>query len=461
MTAIYAIGDIHGDVRAFVSILKKIGCIQVENQRENIPGRWKKYSPDTYHEWLKCNEEKKKNKISVVTNSLFWEQWDCNYKISLDGKEKCDPPRRAIKDYLALISFDETFEGKVILLGDLVDAVRKRPVGRKRKGADPRVVEYDKDTGINLLAEHYLIDTVTRLVHESQGKFIWLLGNHEMFNVVPIDKMLCHKYTHPNNCDGDNPKKTRATHLLDKLLEANASVFHLEKGVIFCHGGLSLTFMQAMQKKLVSKFGNKEYSTHDTIKYVNTTYRSILNSIKGIGYEYFQKTRWYFQKHPREFTTVYPLNLENPLVADKRYEKQGKKIATEYKDIQNQTKYTFVLKCYPYLAEIPIDAFRNPLWYRPFSKSGGDPFFDEDVRIQVVGHTAYENIQKISSLGRDLEKFEEPTTEGVPLYNNTVVTVDTMISRAFHDTKQKKFLPILKIYWEQEGQETKLKMNVM
>jgi hypothetical protein len=150
----------------------------------------------------------------------------------------------------------------VVFVGDILDNYRYGNV-RRRDGkvhepyrhADS-TVPLSRTTGAVRVAnmamngERPIVETLSRLQREARengGDIVWVLGNHDVGNVLP--SIACHSYAALDQCDPVDSSlfsMDRSGWVRAYLLQMGAVALCMVDDVLVCHGGLSEHFLREL-----------------------------------------------------------------------------------------------------------------------------------------------------------------------------------------------------------------------
>ena len=207
----YIVGDIHGDPCVLGSILNMIDCVHVPE-----------------------------------TTLQLWSQYDTNTSIDYANIYK--------KSILSIKWNKKYANDSIYLLGDIFDNVRG-----------------PQKNGIPLFGEQLIVDTILHL--QKQGTIIWVIGNHDISNVVDRHVFPCSDYTKNIYCqsllDGTSVKtEARQCFAQHALLKANAvGIAKLFDTILLCHGGICCSFLDMVKKQ-----------DTDSIHNINNTYKQAVQT---------------------------------------------------------------------------------------------------------------------------------------------------------------------------------------
>jgi hypothetical protein len=205
------IGDLHGDLRALVKILREVGCFRA------APAG----SPRT-------------------VEREAWEALDVLCSRCPVGRKRTDFPEP--ERLRAIQHMGGARDGRsVVFCGDVIDNRR------------PGVAGDDSGFGICAYSDsvELVIETVARLCREStRGAVTWLLGNHDVWPFLSS----CHEcpnYAPHHQCarDGSYSKQFRRK-LITALIYARAQAAVVANNVLCCHGGINVAFVQDVVRRV-------------------------------------------------------------------------------------------------------------------------------------------------------------------------------------------------------------------
>ena len=246
------IGDIHGDISVFYNVLKMTGKFEIDDKK--------------LKQFLKNNNLKNDNKSPI-------EQFEENINKCGRGTEWDKALSSCIKwkDNNRVV---ENSKGSVVIFdGDLFDAYRGEGTIYNKLGYG---------TCCNSVTQEEILNTIWNLKErERRNRIIWVLGNHDMFNLNEKEKNS--KYIPENLMD----KKWYDMYLNIKpvgcVLLKNGG-----KYIYVCHGGISQTWIDKMQEITHSENG-KNNSNELIVTMTNMIYSSAIIEANGGKQDDFSK----------------------------------------------------------------------------------------------------------------------------------------------------------------------------
>lgn len=153
--AFYGIGDVHGDMFALLNALQLTGCVDIE--REHFSSSAKCWS----HEKYASVDVRKGAELKDIVNTITW------------------------KGGTSVIAF----------LGDVFD--NRRSAGASQNG----VCSWSG-------TQFQMLDILVHLKAQAElqkGNVIWILGNHDIWNVSPVSRGVCSRYgAKQQTCTGNH-----------------------------------------------------------------------------------------------------------------------------------------------------------------------------------------------------------------------------------------------------------------
>ena len=143
----------------------------------------------------------------------------------------------------------------LIFIGDIVDNYRHGkhyphpsihiPLSRSKPPVNIANMAMD--------AEIPIVRTLNRLKTEAMeagGDVIWVMGNHDVGNVINSGAMSCSYYASKDQCDPDFDfhrfTKSRSMVIRESMLQMNAVIACEVDDLLICHGGVSTTFIERL-----------------------------------------------------------------------------------------------------------------------------------------------------------------------------------------------------------------------
>lgn len=214
------IGDLHGDLRALVRVLRHCGCFRAapdgDGAADGEPG-----------------SRTAARAAQQAAERAAWDRLDQLCGACPVGRERQrfpEPERLAAIRHMGGVR-----DGRaVVFCGDVIDNRR------------PGVTDgEDQGFGICAYADsvELVVETVARLCRDSpRGAVTWLLGNHDVWPFLPSCRT-CNQYGPVHTCEPDGSyTEAFRRFLIDHLIAARAQACVVANGVFACHGGLSGSF---------------------------------------------------------------------------------------------------------------------------------------------------------------------------------------------------------------------------
>jgi hypothetical protein len=200
------VGDLHGDLRALAVVLKESGCFRIADDR-----------PGGEH--------------------AAWRTLDAACSACPEGRGRRPFPEAALLRSVRY-AWPDAPRHAVVFCGDIID--NRRPGVRDGKDEGYGICAYPDSVEL-------VIETVARLCAESpRGAVTWLLGNHDVWPFMP-EQSQCRQYAPLHQCEAGG-RYTRAFRrlLIEALHRAHAQALVSVNGVVCCHGGLSVGWVQTL-----------------------------------------------------------------------------------------------------------------------------------------------------------------------------------------------------------------------
>ena len=93
------------------------------------------------------------------------------------------------------------------------------------------------------------------LSRDCDSRVVWILGNHDIANLINQREILCSEYARPTNCQQPDDKFTqkRVDWLMGVYMEMKPNVIQVIDDMLFSHGTVTNTFLKKYHKKLTGK----------------------------------------------------------------------------------------------------------------------------------------------------------------------------------------------------------------